>query len=92
MAAPPSSVGAVQARVIPVGPLAAAVRSVGGPGAVFGPLPRCDQSLGASPFSARTYTSYMRSASTPVMVVFVPVPTCGQGVQPRLCATRYSTS
>ena len=67
--------------------------SLGNAGALFEvvPLPEADQGLSPSALVARTCTSYAVFAVRPVIVVDIPVTSCGPAVKV-LLPTRYRRS
>ena len=82
----PGAVFSATSRVVPV-PSANS-------GAVFDPppvrpVPDADQSLGVSPFSARTRTAYSVSSASVPMVAVVPVPEGVVSVHEPLPETSY---
>ena len=52
--------------------------SISGAALVFTTAETSDQAVSVSPFFASTCTRYSESGISPVMVVVVPVPVCGQ--------------
>ena len=85
----------VTAKVIVPSPSAAelsAIKSSGTAGTPVVPEPWGDHPLGVSPFSARTCTWYSLDASSPEIVVLVPVTVPVQAVQTVAGTLRYSTS
>ena len=94
MGKPPSLAGAVQERLILVGPLAVATRPVGASGTVVPgcPVPSNDHSPSPSALVARTCTSYEVPCARLAMAPLVPGTSCGPAVKGPLVPWRYCRS